>query len=180
MGIGFFVLSNSWEPTILVDERELHSLWVLIRLILTRRFFEICKFYFIFAPISFHWKVCVHFRTLTVQLHSGQSILDCVGSNLPYSLSCYLQIVVVEIFAISYRYMVAALEVSVGWTQEESLGAAMAQKTWALKDLSWKTALRFFLHHLFPWALWACSYLVVEFQLFFFILSRFHQSGRDL
>jgi hypothetical protein len=37
--------------------------------------------------------------------------------------------VVVEIFAISYRYMVAALEVLVGWTQEQSLGAAMAQKT---------------------------------------------------
>jgi hypothetical protein len=31
--------------------------------------------------------------------------------------------------AISYRYMVAALEVLVGWTEEESLGAAMAQKT---------------------------------------------------
>jgi hypothetical protein len=31
--------------------------------------------------------------------------------------------------AISYRYMVAALEVLVGWTQEESLGAAMAQET---------------------------------------------------
>jgi hypothetical protein len=31
--------------------------------------------------------------------------------------------------AISSRYMVAALEVLVGWTQEESLGAAMAKKT---------------------------------------------------